>query len=110
MNHISGKFIFENAMKVVEKIGDGWRLPTRKEMRAISNNRDKFPNLEIDKSFYWTDEPKGKYQYVARLAVDYFKQKMFESFTQDKSMKNYVLLVKDKKMATGGGEIGRAHV
>jgi hypothetical protein len=43
---------FEEAKKACQDLGDGWRLPTRKELELIYKNREKISELEIGE--YWS--------------------------------------------------------
>ena len=47
-----GKYTWENAKKVCEKLGGGWRLPTREELLLIWLNKDNIGGFAA--AYYWS--------------------------------------------------------
>ena len=47
-----GKMNFEEAQKACKELGDGWRLPTKKEFTILCENKDKIGGFET--SWYWS--------------------------------------------------------
>ena len=47
-----GKMNFEEAQKACGELGDGWRLPTKKEFNVLCENKGKIGGFEI--SWYWS--------------------------------------------------------
>jgi hypothetical protein len=55
-----GVLKYVDAVKEVEKLGDGWRIPALEELRIMYANKDKVPNLCLTASgsdypdWYWS--------------------------------------------------------
>ncbi len=52
---------YDEALRISKKLGDGWRLPTRGELKKMYENRDVIKGFEFGE-FYLTDEVYGKSQ------------------------------------------------
>jgi hypothetical protein len=63
-----GKHNWEDAKKVCEYLGDGWRLPTREELHLVWVNRESIGGF--DTVYYWSSSESdsngawGQYFYV----------------------------------------------
>ena len=60
-----GFFDFEEAKKVCENLGDGWRLPTKDELNVLYKNKDKiggfagisyWSSTEVDNFYAWIQD------------------------------------------------------
>ncbi len=51
--YLESRINFEDAKKACEKLGKGWRLPTKDDFVIIYKNRSKIGGFDMDK-FYWT--------------------------------------------------------
>jgi uncharacterized protein (TIGR02145 family) len=51
--YLESKINLEDAKKACEKLGKGWRLPTKDDFVIIYKNRSKIGGFDMDK-FYWT--------------------------------------------------------
>ncbi len=50
-----GNFKYTEAVNECNKLGAGWRLPTRAEWTVICQNKEKVPNL-VNSGTYWSSE------------------------------------------------------
>lgn len=50
-----GKLKYADAIIACNKLGSGWRLPTRNEWTTICENKEKVPNL-VNNGTYWSSE------------------------------------------------------
>jgi len=54
---------YEAAQKAIDELGDGWRMPTRKELETLVDTSRHLPAIDIEKypdtqnDFYWTSTP-----------------------------------------------------
>ena len=84
-----GEHTWENAKKLCEELGDGWRLPTREELHLIWLNKDKIGGFAA--ASYW-----GSSENSSNFAWDQY----FYNGSQDDSSKYdtyYVRAVRDSK-------------
>lgn len=78
-----GEMTWDNAVKAVKKLGDGWRLPTIEECFMIY--KDKL----IDKDYYWSSsEDQGNYAWGFNFFIGC-------SYSNNKSSTPCVLGVRD---------------
>jgi len=47
---------WDDAKAFCAKLGKGWRLPTKKELKIIYNNRNKFGKNSFKDNYYWSSE------------------------------------------------------
>ena len=52
MKDIKGVFTWYEAMEVVKKLGEGWRLPTKEELNFMYLNKDRISGFVGD--YYWS--------------------------------------------------------
>lgn len=61
-----GVMTWPDAIAAANKFGDGWRLPTIKELQIIYENKEKVPNLKLTGSdadrFYWSSQSNYSYR------------------------------------------------
>ncbi len=50
---------YDEALRITKKLGNGWRLPTRAELKKMYEKRDEIKGFEWGE-FYMTDEVYGK--------------------------------------------------
>ena len=63
------KMNFENAKKACSELGTGWRLPTKKELNTIYDNKDKIGVFSND--FYWSS---SSYFFTIDFWIQEFKK------------------------------------
>jgi hypothetical protein len=76
-NTVASDVTFEDAVKAVEALGEGWRLPTVDELQTIVDrtkydpaiDTDAFPDTESD--WYWTSTPCAWRPESARWVVSF---------------------------------------
>jgi hypothetical protein len=95
MNKDLGEMNWDDAMKEVAELGDGWRLPTKEECKYILHpNESKLLNLNSSDGEYWTSSEKGQ----ERAYYFFFGfGKYSEYFLNMKHAKHYVRAVRDIK-------------
>ena len=54
-----GKHTWEDAKKVCEKLGDGWRLPTREELHLMWLHKDSIGGFAG--AYYWSSSESNSY-------------------------------------------------
>jgi hypothetical protein len=84
-----GKHNWEDAKKVCEDLGDGWRLPTREELHLMWVNRESIGGFAA--AYYWSSSEDGNgfawYQYFASGSQSNY----------DENYTGYVRAVRDVK-------------
>ena len=48
---------YAHAMRAIDSIGEGWRLPSVEEMKLLFENKDKIGGFTAN--YYWTSETNG---------------------------------------------------
>lgn len=84
-----GEHTWEDAKKVCEDLGDGWRLPTREELHFIWLNRDTIGGFEP--AYYWSSSEGSNY-YAWNRYLSYGSQ-----YLNYKTTTLYVRAVRDIK-------------
>ncbi|MDR7119721.1 DUF1566 domain-containing protein [Rheinheimera soli] len=77
-NTVASDVTFEDAVKAVAELGEGWRLPTVDELQTIVDrtkydpaiDTDAFPDTESD--WYWTSTPWARRPESARWVVHFY--------------------------------------
>jgi hypothetical protein len=82
-----GKHDWEDAKKVCEDLGDGWRLPTREELHLMWLNRESIGGFGT--VYYWSCSENGSYYAWYQFFYNGFQ------YYYDKYNANYVRAVRD---------------
>jgi hypothetical protein len=88
-----GQFTWYETKTVCEKLGDGWRLPTRDEViNTLYPNKAKIPKLKKD-DFYWSVSDDD-----SNFVAGHFSLRYGHSYgVSAKNSTNYVRLVRNIK-------------
>jgi hypothetical protein len=102
MNKDLGEMNWDDAMKEVAELGDGWRLPTKEEcLNILEPNESKLLNLKTSKCYYWTSSEGGPYSWTTKSTHAYVFQfglgKYSHCSANYKHINNYVRAVRDIK-------------
>ena len=102
MNKDLGKMNWDDAMKEVAELGDGWRLPTKEECKYILHpNESKLLNLNTSDGKYRTSSEGGNWSWsnTTTQAYDFrFGMGKYSNYVGCyKHVHNYVRAVRDIK-------------
>jgi hypothetical protein len=86
---------YDEAIRISKKLGNGWRLPTRGELKKIYEKRDEIKGFEWGE-FYMTDEVYGKTQIYC---IDFSdgKELIAPRFYDGKALNGKVRLIRNIK-------------
>ena len=82
-----GKHSWEDAKKICEKLGDGWRLPTREELHLMWLNKDSIGGFAA--AYYWSSSEGSNGNAWYQLFYDGYQANFFKDVTY------YVRAVRD---------------
>jgi len=82
-----GQHNWEDAKKVCEDLGDGWRLPTREELHLMWLNRESIGGFAV--AYYWSSSEFNDYGSWGQSFYDGYQGNYFKLTT------NYVRAVRD---------------
>jgi hypothetical protein len=82
-----GEHNWEDAKKVCEDLGDGWRLPTREELHVMWLHRDYIGGFAA--AYYWSSSEFSSYYAWYQLFYDGYQANFFKDVTY------YVRAVRD---------------
>lgn len=88
---------YKNAIKYCEKLGEGWRSPSREELFGITNHRKCAPATDLPdmvSSYYWSSTTSAYYSTDYAWYVSFYNGLVYSDY---KSSSYYVRAVRGKE-------------